>query len=131
VRARLLICLLAAAAAVPAAAAGSATRPLTADLTVDYSPHGTDGPTLHWTLQCAGAKAAGSHPKAGRACRELARHRELLTKPQTRPCPLFIVRGAPESTVAGTIDGTHVQMTVRPACTKSTWKKLHVLLRGR
>jgi hypothetical protein len=130
-RSRVLVCLLAAAALAPAAGAHSATPPLTANLTVDYSPKGTDGPTLHWTLQCTGSKGTGTHPKAKRACRELARNRELLTQPQTRPCPLFIVRGAPESTVAGTVDGTQVQMTVRPACMQETWKKLHVLLRGR
>jgi hypothetical protein len=105
----------------------AAARPLTV-LTIRYQPHNDQSLIESWTLTCS--PAGGTHPRPLLACAELAAHPGSLLG-ALRPCPLFIVRGAPQAQVVGRFRGVRVSRTFRPGCGGEYFKPMHAFFTGR
>lgn len=111
-----------------AAAALALAAPPPPRLVVTYWPHNDRAAHSTWTLRCA--PPGGTHPRPALACAELAAHPDVVL-PVTRPCPLFIVRGAPQARIAGSFRGRSVDRLLRLGCDSGYLRSLHVLLAGR
>jgi hypothetical protein len=97
-------------------------------LTIRYQPHSDKTLIESWTLTCA--PADGTHPRPMRACAELAAHPNSLLGP-VRPCPFFIIRGAPQAEDVGHYHGMRVNKMFRPGCGGEYFKPTHVFFTGR
>jgi hypothetical protein len=108
---------------VETAAAGPSTA-----LTIRYQPHNDRAFVFSWTLTCA--PPGGTHPRPALACSELGAYPESLLG-LARPCPLFIIRGAPEAQVVGRFRAIPVRRIFRPGCGGEYFRPMHVFFTGK